>query len=128
MKTDRAAPESIGDYIAAFPADVQQKLEQLRRAIKAAEPAAEETISYQMPSFSLNGRNLVYFAAFKKHIGLYPAPTGIAEFADDLATYAAGKGTLQFPLAQPLPLELIGRIVRFRANEILAKPAKKKHG
>jgi uncharacterized protein YdhG (YjbR/CyaY superfamily) len=128
MKHDRPAPESIDEYIAAFPPDAQESLEQIRMAIKAAEPAAEETISYQMPTFTLNGHYLVYFAAFKKHISLYPAPTGIVEFADDLAMYGAGKGTLQFPLDQPLPLDLIGRLVRFRATEILAKAAKKKQG
>lgn len=109
-------PTNIDDYIAACPSDVQAKLQQLRATIRQAAPDAEETISYQMPTFKLKG-NLVYFAAFKKHIGFYPIPTGIAAFKQELSVYKQGKGSVQFPLDQPLPLKLVARIVRFRAKE-----------
>jgi uncharacterized protein YdhG (YjbR/CyaY superfamily) len=121
MKTDQTAPQSIDEYIAGFPQDVQMVLEEIRQAVRAAAPDAEETISYQMPTFRLQGHNLVYFAAFKKHIGFYPAPIGVAEFEQALALYGAGKGTLKFPLNQPMPFDLISKLVKFRAQEILAE-------
>jgi uncharacterized protein YdhG (YjbR/CyaY superfamily) len=111
---------TIDEYIALFPDDVQKKLRKLRAVIKLAAPNAGEKISYQMPAFTLHG-NLVYFAAFKNHIGFYPAPRGIEEFKDELAAYKGAKGSVQFPLDQPIPYELITKIVKFRAKENLEK-------
>lgn len=116
--------DSIDEYIAAFPAEVQTMLKALRATIKAAAPDAQEKISYQMPTFALHG-NLVHFAAYKKHIGFYPTPSGIQAFKDELVDYASSKGAVQFPLDAPLPLELIGRIVRYRVEENLQKAALK---
>ncbi|HYP38723.1 MAG TPA: DUF1801 domain-containing protein [Chloroflexia bacterium] len=121
---------SIDEYIATFPEDIQALLEAVRATIKAAAPDAEETISYQMPTFVLNGY-LVYFAAWKNHIGFYPASSGVSEaFKDELSPYASAKGSVRFPISQPMPLELISRIVHFRVAENLnkapAKPRKKK--
>lgn len=115
---------SIDDYIAAFPADVQKKLQELRAVIKAAAADAEEKISYQMPTFYLKG-NLIHFAAFTNHIGIYPTPGGIDAFGDELSAYRTGKGTLQFPIDQPLPMELITRIVKARVAENLQKAEEK---
>ena len=120
MDADQKTPKTIDDYIAGFPPDVRDILESIRAVIRAAAPDAEETISYQMPTFTLKG-NLVHFAAFKKHIGFYPTPTGIEAFKDELSTYAGGKGSVQFPLDKPIPLDLIRRIVEFRVQENLAK-------
>ena len=117
MRTDQTAPKSIDEYIAAFPNDVQEILEAIRVTIKKAAPDAEETISYKMPTFTLHGKYLVYFAAYKKHIGFYPAPVGNAEFKEDLSAYEAGKGTLRFPLDKPIPFDLVSKIVKFRAKE-----------
>jgi uncharacterized protein YdhG (YjbR/CyaY superfamily) len=125
MSTDQSAPKTIDAYIAAFPKNVQAILEQIRRTIREAAPDAQETTSYGMPTFTLNGRYLIYFAAYKKHIGLYPAPIGIAEFHEAVARYGAGKGTLKFPLDQPLPLELIRNIVQFRVKENVEQAAAK---
>ena len=113
---DRTKAKSIDEYIARFPADVQDILEKIRTTIRNAAPDAQETISYGMPTFTLKGY-LVYFAAYKKHIGFYPAPIGIEEFKDDIAEYEAGKGTLQFPLNKPIPYDLIRKIVIFRVKE-----------
>jgi uncharacterized protein YdhG (YjbR/CyaY superfamily) len=117
MKTNQTATKTIDEYIAACPPDVQEILKQIRMAIKEAAPDAEETISYKMPTFTLNSHYLVYFAAFKKHIGFYPAPVGNAEFEADLSGYESGKGTVKFPLDQPIPFDLIRKIVQFRARE-----------
>jgi uncharacterized protein YdhG (YjbR/CyaY superfamily) len=125
MKTKQTAPQDIDEYIAGFPSDVQEILEMVRLTIRKAAPDAEETISYQMPTFILKGNYLVYFAAFKKHIGFYPAPIGNAEFKADLSVYGAGKGTAKFPLDKPIPFDLITRIVRFRVKENLARAATK---
>jgi uncharacterized protein YdhG (YjbR/CyaY superfamily) len=120
---------SIDEYITAFPAETQKILQEVRATIKAAAPEAQEKISYQMPAFTLNG-NLVYFAAFKNHIGFYPTPTGVEAFAQDLACYKGAKGSVQFPLDRPMPVDLITKIVKYRAAENLkkavAKPGKKK--
>ena len=124
MKTDQTAPKNIDEYIAHFPHDVQEILEKIRMTIRKAAPDAEETMSYQMPTFILKGKYLVYFAAYKKHIGLYPAPVGISEFQEALAVYGAGKGTLKFPLDTPVPFDLIRNIVTFRAKEFLERAAK----
>ena len=112
--------QSIDEYIASFPADVQKTLQELRAVIKAAAPDATEKISYQMPTFFLHG-NLVHFAAYKKHIGFYPAPRGIEAFKQELSMYKGAKGSVQFPIDQPLPLELVSRIVKFRVAENLRK-------
>ena len=111
---------SIDEYIATFPADIQKLLQEIRAVIKSAAPDAEEKISYQMPTFFLKG-NLVYFAAFKNHIGFYPAPTGIETFAQDLSQYKGAKGSVQFPLDEPMPLDLITKIVKYRVAENLKK-------
>ena len=120
MKTNQAAPQTIDEYIAGFPPEVQAILQKIRLTIKKAAPDAEETISYQMPTFTLHG-NLVHFAAFKKHIGFYPVPTGIEQFKKELAVYQQGKGSVQFPLDQPIPYGLISKIVKFRVKENAAK-------
>ena len=120
MKTDQTAPKTIDEYIAGFPQEVQEILEKIRQTIRAAAPDAKETISYQMPTYTLNG-NLVHFAAFKNHIGLYPAPTGIVKFKKELAAYQSAKGSVRFPLDKPIPFALIGKITRFRAKENLAR-------
>ena len=109
-------PKNIDEYIATSPEDVREKLQELRTTIHQAAPEAEETISYKMPTFKLNG-NLVYFAAFKDHIGFYPIPTGIKAFEKELSPYKQGRGSVQFPLDEPLPLKLVTRIVKFRARE-----------
>jgi uncharacterized protein YdhG (YjbR/CyaY superfamily) len=108
----------MDEYIAGFPPDVQEILQRIRMTIREAAPDAEETIKYQMPTFTLKG-NLVHFAAFKKHIGLYPAPTGIEKFKSALAAYEGAKGTVRFPLDKPIPFDLISEIVKFRARENL---------
>ena len=118
-------PTSIDEYIKGFPDTVQELLQQVRNTIRFAAPEAEEAISYAIPTFKLNG-NLVHFAAFKNHIGFYPAPTGMKEFEKDLSPYAKGKGSVQFPLDQPLPLDLITKIVKYRVKQNLSKPGKKK--
>ena len=125
MKTEQTAPKTIDDYIANFSPNVQAILEKIRLTIREAAPEAEETIKYKMPTFTLNG-NLVHFAAFKKHIGFYPVPSGIETFQEELSNYHGGKGSVQFPLDQPIPYDLIRRIVQFRAQENQAKAAAKK--
>lgn len=115
MTTSQAAPKSIDEYIAGFPKEVQEILEKVRATIRKAAPDAEEAIKYQIPTFTLNG-NLVHFAAFKKHIGLYPAPRALEEFKDELSGYKGAKGSVQFPLDQPIPFDLIGRIVEYRVK------------
>lgn len=125
MRTDQAAPKTIDEYIAGFPDDVQAILQQIRETIRVAAPDAQETISYQMPTFTLKGA-LVHFAAFKNHIGFYPTPTGTEAFSEELAAYKGGKGSIRFPLDQPIPFELISRIVAYRVEENLAKAAKGK--
>ena len=124
MKTDQTAPTTIDGYIAGFPQDVQEILEKVRATIKEAAPDAQEAIKYQMPTFTFKG-NLVYFAAFKNHIGFYPIPTGIEQFKKELSVYKQGKGSVQFSLDQPIPYDLIRRIVEFRVQENIAKAAKK---
>ena len=122
---DKNTPKDIDEYIAGFPGDVQEILEKIRATIRKAAPDAQETISYQMPTFKFHG-NLVHFAAFKKHIGFYPIPSGIEAFKDDLSAYKQGKGSVQFPLEETIPYELISRIVKFRVEENLKKAEAKK--
>jgi uncharacterized protein YdhG (YjbR/CyaY superfamily) len=125
MEANQATPTTIDEYIAGFPPEVQEILQKIRMTIGAAAPEAEETIKYRMPTFTLKG-NLVHFAAFKNHIGFYPVPTGIEKFKNELSVYKQGKGSVQFPLDQPMPLELISRIVKFRVGENLQKAEAKK--
>jgi uncharacterized protein YdhG (YjbR/CyaY superfamily) len=112
--------KTIDEYIATFPPNIQTLLQQIRATIHKAAPEAEETISYQMPAFKQNGI-LVYFAAFKNHIGFFPTAQGIEAFKDKLAAYKTSKGTIQFPFDRPLPLELIEEIVRFRVKTNTSK-------
>ncbi|HZF49260.1 MAG TPA: DUF1801 domain-containing protein [Polyangiaceae bacterium] len=118
MKTNEAVTKDIDAYIASFPEDVRAILEKVRATIRKAAPGAEETISYRIPTFTLNG-NLVHFAAFKNHIGFYPGPTGIEAFKEELSTYEGAKGSVRFPLDKPIPLGLISKIVKFRVKESL---------
>ena len=120
MADNKTAPKNIDEYIANFPEDVQTILQEIRAVIHQAAPDTEETISYQMPTFKLKG-NLVHFAAFQNHIGFYPVPTGIEAFKEELSVYKGGKGSVQFPLDKPMPLDLISKIVKFRAAENLKK-------
>lgn len=109
---------TIDEYIAGYPPDVQRTLSEIRTIIKKAVPDAEETISYAMPTFKIDGVSLVHFACFKSHIGLYPAPTGVEPFKSDFVGFKTGKGSVQFPLDKPVPLELISGIVQFRLKQI----------
>ncbi|MBK7476466.1 MAG: DUF1801 domain-containing protein [Haliscomenobacter sp.] len=108
--------QTIAQYIDGFPQEIQSLLEELRSVIKEEAPEAEETISYQLPTFKLHG-NLIHFGAFKNHIGLYPTPSGMEQFKDALSAYETAKGSVKFPLNQPLPWNLIREIVRFRLKE-----------
>lgn len=116
MKSPASAPATIDDYIAGFPKDVQKILQKVRTTIRKAAPGAQEAIKYGIPTFTLNA-NLVHFGAYAKHIGFYPAPSGTAKFRSELAPYASGKGSVRFPLDEPIPYDLITRIVKFRVEE-----------
>jgi uncharacterized protein YdhG (YjbR/CyaY superfamily) len=118
MRAGQITPRNIDDYIAGFPPAVQEILEKIRMTIRKAAPDAEETIKYQMPTFTLKG-NLVYFGAFKRHIGFYPRQTGIEKFRNELAAYEGTRGSVKFPLGKPIPFDLIGKIVKFRVRENL---------
>lgn len=120
MVSDRRKPKTISAYIALFPPEVQEILEKIRSTIRSAAPAAQETISYQIPAFTQNG-TLVYFAAFKKHIGFYPPVRGDARLENAVSKYAGEKGNLRFPLDQPIPYRLISRIVKLRVKQNMAK-------
>ncbi|KOP68523.1 hypothetical protein AMS62_27250 [Bacillus sp. FJAT-18019] len=124
MDKNKISYESIDHYISTFPVDIQEILESIRRVIREAAPEADEKISYQMPTYWQQG-NVVHFAAFKNHIGFYPAPSGISEFEQELAPYITGKGTIQFPLGKPIPYDLITKIVKFRVGENIAKAKRK---
>jgi uncharacterized protein YdhG (YjbR/CyaY superfamily) len=121
MKNNKAGFASVDEYIGTFPKDVQKILEEVRRTIKAAAPYAREKISYQIAAFELNGKNLIHFAGWKNHISMYPIPSGSEAFNKEVSKYAAGKGTLQFPLDKPLPLRLITKIVKLRIADNLEK-------
>ena len=112
--------QNIDEYISLFPQEVQTGLISLREAISKAAPDAQEAISYQMPTFKLNG-NLVHFAAYKNHVGFYPAPSGIEAFKKELSKYKSSKGAVQFPIDEKLPLSLISKIVKYRVKENLSK-------
>lgn len=122
MTPNQEAPPTIDAYIAGYPEEVQAILQQIRRTIHETAPEATEAISYGMPTFKLHG-NLVHFGAFKSHIGFYPVPSGMEAFQEELAAYKQGKGSVQFPLNKPMPLDLIRRIVEFRVQESQAKVA-----
>ena len=125
MDTDATGAKTIDEYIAGFPPDVQEILEKIRMTIREAAPDAEETIKYRLATFTLKG-NLVHFGAFKHHIGFYPTPSGTETFQKELAIYKRAKGSIQFPLDQPIPYALISRIVKFRVEENLARAAAKR--
>jgi len=116
MEDNKVKFNSIDEYIGLFPSEVQDILTTLRKVIKESAPGATEKISYQMPTFAVHG-NLVHFAAYKKHIGFYPAASGVAAFTDKLVEYKTSKGAIQFPIDKPLPYELIREIVQFRVDE-----------
>ena len=121
MTPNKNIPKNIDEYIATFPRETQVLLEQVLSTIRKAAPDAEEAISYQMPTFRLNGTNLVHFAAYKNHIGFYPTPSGIEAFKKELSVYDGAKGSVQFPIDQPMPLGLITKIVKFRVKENMEK-------
>jgi len=121
MATSKNHFKNMDEYIETFPKDVQKILEEMRQTIKKAAPEAVEAISYQMPTFKLNGKNLVHFAAFKNHIGFYPIPSGIEAFKEELSSYKQGKGSVQFPMDKPIPYDLVKKIVDYRAKENLEK-------
>ncbi len=108
---------SIDEYISAYPAEVQVILQKLRQTIKAAAPDAVEAMKYGIPTFRLNNKNLVHFGGFKTHIGFFPAPSGIKQFENELKQYQTGKGTIQFPLNQPIPYDVVTKVVKFRVEE-----------
>jgi uncharacterized protein YdhG (YjbR/CyaY superfamily) len=126
VKSSHPDFSTIDEYIAEFPAEVRHKLNEIRSTIKKATPAATEKISYRMPAFDFHG-TLVWFAAFKNHIGFYPMASGINRFKDELKNYKYSKGTVQFPFDEPLPLKLITKIVKFRAAGNAAKKSKQKN-
>ena len=117
MESNKVSYSSIDEYIAAFPKETQKLLEEMRSAIKASAPEVEEKISYQMPTFDLNGRHLVFFSALKHHIGLYPIPAGNKAFEKSISKYKSAKSSLNFPMDQPLPLKLISKFVKLRVAE-----------
>jgi uncharacterized protein YdhG (YjbR/CyaY superfamily) len=125
MKSVRNGVGSMDEYIRGFPEEVQKILQEVRSTIKKAVPDAEETISYRMPAFRLKGI-LLYFAAYRRHIGLYPTASGIAAFKDELTGYKSAKGSVQFPIDQPMPLELIARIAKYRAEVNTGKSSEKR--
>lgn len=121
MENKKLQYSTIDEYIEIFPPEIQEILRTLRNVIKEAAPDSAEKISYQMPTFTLKGKNLIHFAAFKSHIGLYPTPSGINSFKEDLSLYKGGKGSVQFPLDKPLPFDLITKIVKYRVDETTLK-------
>jgi uncharacterized protein YdhG (YjbR/CyaY superfamily) len=125
MKANDSAPATIDAYIAGFPEDVQAILRKVRTTIRKAAPGAEEAIRYGIPTFTLNG-NLVHFGAYAKHIGFYPAPSAIEKFRKELSAYEGAKGSVRFPLDEPIPYALIRDIVKFRVEENAGKGKEKK--
>lgn len=127
----RAAAKNIDEYIESFPDNVRKVLQKIRKTIQKAAPHAEETISYAIPTFKLNG-NLIYFAGYQNHVSVYPRPRGVKEFEKDLAQHEGGKGTIRFPLDAVIPYELIARVTTYRVQQNMeqasAKAAKKKSG
>ncbi len=126
MARSKTNSNNVDKFIAGFPMNIQKLLVQLRTTIRKAAPTAEESMSYGMPAYKTNGKPLVYFSAFKNHVGFYATPTGHREFSEELSKYIQGKGSVQFPLDKPLPLVLITKIVKFRVRENLEKAKAKK--
>ena len=124
---ERTNSNNIDEYIAGFPPQVQEILQKIRQTIHEAAPEAQETINYAIPTFTLKS-NLVHFAAFEKHIGFYPTPSGIERFKEELSAYESAKGSVQFPLDRPIPYDLISAIVKFRVQENLQRAQAKKKG
>jgi uncharacterized protein YdhG (YjbR/CyaY superfamily) len=125
MKTKKATADTMDEFIANSPKEAQAALKKIRALVRKAAPGAEETINYGIPTFKLNG-NLVHFAGFSSHIGFYPTPSGIEKFRKELSAYETAKGSVKFPLDNPIPYELIEKIVRFRVKENLGKAKGKK--
>jgi uncharacterized protein YdhG (YjbR/CyaY superfamily) len=125
MKAKSTPPKTVDEYIGGYPQNVQAILQEIRRIVRDAVPAAQETIKYQIPTFVL-GENLLHFAGFKKHIGFYPTPSGIRHFKDALASYPTAKGSVQFPLDRSMPYALIRKIAQFRAKEARERTAAKR--
>lgn len=125
MAKSKKQLKTVDEYIAAFPKEVQDVLEKIRSTIRESAPKSEEAISYGIPAFILNGRGLVYFAAWKNHIGFYPTPSGIEAFKKELAPFKQEKGSVQFPLDKPISIGLVKKIVRYRVTEILKRGNKK---
>ena len=125
MDDAQGSANEIDEYIAGFPPDVQEMLRQIRATIRAAAPEATEAIKYGVPTFIL-GENLVHFAAFRNHVGFYPTPSGIEKFKAELSSYQCAKGSVRFPIDQPMPLKLIRKIVAFRVKEVRARASGKK--
>ncbi|KYC49426.1 MAG: hypothetical protein AMQ74_01426 [Candidatus Methanofastidiosum methylothiophilum] len=125
-KLKRNIPKDTEEYIKKFPQEVQNLLEEIRKTIKEMAPGAEEKISYGMPTFTFNGKNLVHFAAYKNHIGFYPTPSGIEKFKKEISVYEWSKGAVKFPLGDPVPFDLIREIVAFRVKENLENAKIKK--
>ena len=121
MAKSKKQLKTVDEYIAAFPKEVQDVLEKIRSTIRESAPKSEEAISYGIPAFILNGRGLVYFAAWKNHIGFYPTPSGIEAFKKELVLFKQEKGSVQFPLDKPISIGLMKKIVRYRVTEILEK-------
>lgn len=122
--TERSRTQSVDGYIAGFPAETRAVLEEIRAIVRAAAPDATETMSYAIPTFDLGGRHLVHFAGYGRHVGFYPTPEGIAAFKDELTAYRTAKGSVQFPLGEPLPTDLIRRMVAFRVAAETRRRAK----
>lgn len=116
--------KAIDEYIKTFPEDIQIILEKIRKVIEECAPKSEEAMKYGIPTFKLNGRNLVHFAAFKNHIGFFPTPSAIVTFKKELSGYKTSKGTIQFPLNKPIPLDLVKKITAFRTEEVMKKTKK----
>ena len=121
MQTQKETPKDVDAYIADFPPEAQSMLQQVRGVIRAALPAAEEAISYGIPTFKMNGRYVIYFSGYKNHVSVYPAPIGVEEFIEELAPYQSGKGTARFALNKPLPVDLITRIAAYNLKENQAR-------
>jgi uncharacterized protein YdhG (YjbR/CyaY superfamily) len=126
VKAKQSAPKNIDEYIEGFPTKVQAILNKIRATIKKAAPGSKEAMKYQIPTFINANGNLVHFAAYKSHIGFYPAPSGIDKFKEELSAYRTGRGTLQFPLDKPIPYGLITKVVKFRIKETSDKAKAKK--
>jgi len=128
MVANKVKFDSIDQYIAAFPEETQKLLEELRSTVKVAAPGVAEKITYQMPTFDLNGRHLIFFSAFKHHIGLYPIPAGDETFQKEISQYKSAKSSLNFPIDKPLPVKLIRQLVKFRVTEEMKNAETKPRG